>query len=81
MKESDKFRSEWGHVGSSFSCYVNPDNSDQLILWRVPMSHVLNAILWPALALTIGVFIWLGLCLGCWKIEAEDDTHSEGGVF
>ena len=45
------------------------------------MSHVLNAILWPALALTIGVFIWLGLCLGCWKIETEDDTHSEGGVF
>ena len=59
----------------TYPCYYNPDDPQQAILQRITFTQVVHAIAWPAAALSAGTLIWVGLCLGCWKIEMEQNQQ------
>jgi len=83
IKQARKFKSNWGRVGQSFSCFYNPDRQNVVILERTPPFAAINAVVWPCLLLLVGVSLWLGLCLGCWSLGNDAALYKEeygGGV-
>jgi len=85
VRQARQFKSNWGQVGQSFSCFYNPDKQDVVILERTTPFAAINAVVWPCLLLLVGVSLWLGLCLGCWSLGNDAATYKEeygggGGV-
>ena len=73
IKETRRFKMIWGSPGHSYPCSVNPDDPGMVVLQQSAPAAVVHAMVWPCLCLASGVVLWLGLCLGCWKIEMERD--------
>jgi len=71
------FKSKWGKVGQTFSCFYNPHQPDVVILERTTPFAAVNAVVWPCLLLLIGASLWLGLCLGCWSLGNDVANKEE----
>jgi hypothetical protein len=74
VKMVDQFHSKWGQLTTApYECFYDPSPEPvQLnftLLEVTTFTVAINAFIWPALCLTGGVVIWLGVCLGCCKIE------------
>ncbi|KAK2180287.1 hypothetical protein NP493_448g03047 [Ridgeia piscesae] len=75
LKLSRRFRASWGHTGQQFACYVNPYDVGTVILTRTSTPLAIHAIFWPMLCLCTGAAVWLGLCVGCWRIEVDQNEY------
>ncbi|ELT87024.1 hypothetical protein CAPTEDRAFT_186809 [Capitella teleta] len=75
IKETRRFRYLWGQPDMTYPCYYNPEDPEQAILERITYAQAVHAIAWPSAALGAGILIWLGLCLGCWKIEMDQNQE------
>lgn len=71
IRETQRFRHHWGQLDTTYQCFYNPDDPEQVILERITYEQVVHAMAWPSAALSIGAMIWIGLCLGCWNAEAD----------
>jgi len=72
IKQARLFKSKWGQVGQTYSCFYNPDQHDVVILERTTTFAAVNAVVWPVMFLLVGVSLWIGLSLGC--LSLGDDT-------
>ena len=50
-----------------------------MALLRRPASEraVINALLWPSVLLSSGLFVWVGLFVGCCRIQRKESHESE----
>jgi len=77
VKQARLFKSKWGQVGETFSCFYNPEQQDVVILERTTPFAAVNAVAWPCLLLLAGISLWIGLCLGCWSLGDDDASYKE----
>jgi hypothetical protein len=71
VKLVDQFKVRWGVGVAPYECYYDPLQPSFALLEVTSLSVALHAIVWPALCLGGGGIIWLGVCLGCCKIESK----------
>ena len=76
VKETGRFKAQYGVPGKTFACHYDPTDLSKVILYRIPMGNMIHAIIWPILCLITGIVLWLGLCMGCWKTESEQHYPS-----
>jgi hypothetical protein len=74
-KAADQFHKQWGRQGQNYTCFVDPTRLDTVILEKIPYSNSVHAILWPALCLLCGAFVWCGLYVGCWVVETKEKNY------
>ena len=72
VKETERFKKDWGQVGSYHGCYYDPANLSHAIIYKTPLSSMVHAVVWSSGCLVAGCILWLGLCLGFWKMESSD---------
>lgn len=77
IKQARLFKSKWGTVGQTFSCFYNPERQEVVILERTSPFAAVNAVVWPCLLLLAGVSLWIGLCLGCWSLGNDIPYNRE----
>lgn len=64
VKESLKFHRRWGSKGKTFPCYYNPRNTCIAVVERASYLLAVHAVLWPSLAIGVGLAFWLTICFG-----------------
>ena len=71
MKETSRFRLEWGRDGLIFTCYFDPNSPDKVVVERTKHSAMIHAVIWPVMTLLCGACLWIGLFLGCCTMKTK----------
>lgn len=79
VKESRRFKADWGKLGQTFTCFYNPVQSDIVIIERTSTVSAIHAVVWPGFCLITGILLWLGLCCGCWSLKSDYSSKEDGG--
>ena len=77
LEEVTRFQTNYGAPGQNFQCYRDPDQTNEVLLEVISSNQLTNGLLWPSLALLIGlVMAILAYCrvFPC----ARQDMEKEG---
>ena len=75
-KQVRKFKSHHGQPGQMFPCFYDPVNPKAgVIVERTEFITMLHGLLWPCACVGLGGFLWLGLCLGWWRLDRNLPEH------
>jgi hypothetical protein len=75
-----RFTSKWEGTVDGFPCFYNPEAPHVVVMEKMAFTVVFHAILWPCLCLGCGILLWVGLCVGWWRLDPTLEYEQYQGL-